>query len=93
MKQLGPFDLHKMLAGFEDKSAVAIATFAYCEGPGHEPIIFQGRTEVKFPTALPSLANLRLTEMDRANWYRPEGIRTSVGDFIKLGQVTALTAA
>jgi inosine triphosphate pyrophosphatase len=47
LKQLGPYDLHKMLAGFEDKSAQAIATFAYCEGPGHEPIIFQGRTDVR----------------------------------------------
>jgi inosine triphosphate pyrophosphatase len=35
-----------MLAGFEDKSAQAVCTFAYSEGPGHEPIIFQGRTDV-----------------------------------------------
>ena len=35
-----------MLAGFEDKSAQAICTFAYCEGPGSECIIFQGRTHV-----------------------------------------------
>lgn len=35
-----------MLAGFPDKSAQAVCTFAYCEGPGHEPIIFQGRTDV-----------------------------------------------
>jgi len=47
LKQLGPHNLHKMLAGFEDKSAQAIATFAYCEGPDHEPILFQGRTDVK----------------------------------------------
>lgn len=46
LKQLGPQDLHKMLAGFEDKSAQAVATFAYCEGPGHEPVVFQGRTDV-----------------------------------------------
>jgi inosine triphosphate pyrophosphatase len=35
-----------MLAGFDDKSAQAICTFAYCEGPDHEPLIFQGRTHV-----------------------------------------------
>jgi inosine triphosphate pyrophosphatase len=46
LKELGPDDLHKMLAGFEDKSAQAICTFAYSEGPGHEPLIFQGRTHV-----------------------------------------------
>jgi inosine triphosphate pyrophosphatase len=45
MKALGPYDLHKMLDGFEDKSATAVATFAYSEGPGHEPILFQGKTD------------------------------------------------
>lgn len=39
--------MHKMLAGFEDKSTQAVCTFAYCEGPGHEPILFQGRTDGK----------------------------------------------
>jgi inosine triphosphate pyrophosphatase len=47
MKALGPYDLHKMLDGFEDKSAQAVATFAYSEGPDHEPILFQGRTDVR----------------------------------------------
>jgi inosine triphosphate pyrophosphatase len=35
-----------MLAAYTDKSCQAVCTFAYCEGPGHEPIIFQGRTDV-----------------------------------------------
>lgn len=39
--------MHKMLEGFEDKSAQAVCTFAYCEGPGHEPVLFQGRTDGK----------------------------------------------
>lgn len=39
-----------MLAGFEDKSAVALCTFGYCEGPGHEPIIFEGKTTVSLDT-------------------------------------------
>lgn len=47
MLALGPHDLHKMLAGFDDKSAEAVCTFAYSEGPGHNPIIFQGRTPVR----------------------------------------------
>jgi inosine triphosphate pyrophosphatase len=47
MLSLGPLELHKMLAGFEDKSAQAVCTFGYCEGPGHEPITFQGRTDGK----------------------------------------------
>ncbi|KAF1998885.1 Ham1-like protein [Amniculicola lignicola CBS 123094] len=44
---LGPQNLHKMLSGFDDKSASAVCTFAYCEGPGHDPVLFQGRTEGK----------------------------------------------
>ncbi|KAI9661654.1 MAG: nucleoside triphosphate pyrophosphohydrolase ham1 [Bathelium mastoideum] len=47
LKALGPHDLHKLLAGFEDKSAQAVCTFAYSKGPDHEPIIFQGRTQGK----------------------------------------------
>lgn len=47
MLALGAQQLHKMLSGFEDKSAQAVCTFAYCEGPGHEPVLFQGRTEGK----------------------------------------------
>lgn len=47
MLALGPLQMHKMLAGFEDKSAQAVCTFAYCAGPGHEPVLFQGRTDGK----------------------------------------------
>ena len=35
----------KLLAGWEDKSAYALCTFAYCAGPDSEPILFQGRTD------------------------------------------------
>ncbi|OJD39023.1 ham1 family protein [Diplodia corticola] len=47
MQSIGVQNLHKMLDGFEDKSAQAVCTFAYCEGPGSEPILFQGRTDGK----------------------------------------------
>ena len=46
LKALGVQQFHKLLAGFEDKSAQAVCTFAYCEGPDEEVIVFQGRTEV-----------------------------------------------
>ncbi|KNG48339.1 ham1 family protein [Stemphylium lycopersici] len=36
-----------MLSGFDDKSAQAVCTFGYCEGPGKEAILFQGRTDGK----------------------------------------------
>ncbi len=46
LKALGVEQFHKLLAGFEDKNAQAVCTFAYCEGPGKEVLIFQGRTKV-----------------------------------------------
>lgn len=52
---------HKLLAGFDDKSAQAVCTFAYCEGPGHEPIVFQGRTEVSHAVASGLLMLVALT--------------------------------
>ncbi|KAH7393117.1 inosine triphosphate pyrophosphatase-like protein [Cadophora sp. MPI-SDFR-AT-0126] len=51
LEALGHQGLNDMLAAFPDKSAQAVCTFAYCEGPGHEPIIFQGRTDGKIVPA------------------------------------------
>lgn len=45
LESLGPEKLHLMLAGFDDKSAQAVATLGYCWGPGHEPLLFQGRAD------------------------------------------------
>ncbi len=45
-EKLGCDGLPNLLAAYSDKSAQAVCTFAYCEGPGHEPVIFQGRTHV-----------------------------------------------
>lgn len=43
---MGHVGLNKLVEPYEDKSAVTVATFAFCAGPGEEPILFQGRTEV-----------------------------------------------
>ncbi|KAI4128566.1 MAG: hypothetical protein LQ338_002660 [Usnochroma carphineum] len=43
LQALGHEGLNNLLAAYEDKSAQAVCTFAYCEGPGHEPLIFEGR--------------------------------------------------
>uniref|UniRef100_A0A0M3IK75 Inosine triphosphate pyrophosphatase n=1 Tax=Ascaris lumbricoides TaxID=6252 RepID=A0A0M3IK75_ASCLU len=45
LKNLKPAGLYKLLAGFEDKSAYALCTFAYCEGDGKPVILFRGRTD------------------------------------------------
>ncbi|PLN84889.1 inosine triphosphate pyrophosphatase [Aspergillus taichungensis] len=42
---LGNDGLIKLIDPFEDKSAAAVCTFAYAEGPGEEPVVFQGRLE------------------------------------------------
>lgn len=45
LDKLGPEGLHRMLAGWEDKTAVAVCTFAYSSGNVDEPILlFEGRT-------------------------------------------------
>lgn len=46
LDKLGPEGLHQMLHGWEDKSAEAICTFAYCAGEPKDPVLlFQGRTQ------------------------------------------------
>lgn len=42
VEKLGPSGLIRMLAGFDDKRADAVCTFALC-APNEEPIIFVGR--------------------------------------------------
>lgn len=53
-----------MLAGFEDKSAYALCTFAYSAGPDSEPILFEGRTEVIYHM----LKFLFICKWTRAKW-------------------------
>ncbi|KAI9096923.1 inosine triphosphate pyrophosphatase [Phlyctochytrium arcticum] len=43
LEGVGHEGLNKMLAGFDDKSAEAVCTMAYCK-PGEEPILFEGKT-------------------------------------------------
>lgn len=46
LKEIGTRGLTNMLAAYDDKTAYAVCTFAYCE-PGSEPILFEGRTKGK----------------------------------------------
>jgi inosine triphosphate pyrophosphatase len=46
LEALGHEGLNKMLDSFADRSAEAVCTFAFSNGPGEEPLIFQGRTLV-----------------------------------------------
>ncbi|KAI5862840.1 inosine triphosphatase [Durotheca rogersii] len=47
MQSVGHVGLNNLLAAYEDKSAQAVATFGFCRGPGHEVLLFQGRTHGK----------------------------------------------
>ncbi|KAM3914208.1 inosine triphosphate pyrophosphatase [Leptodactylus fuscus] len=45
LEKLKPEGLHQMLAGFEDKSAYALCTFAYSTGQPEDPVLlFRGKT-------------------------------------------------
>lgn len=60
MQALGHEGLNNLLLAYEDKSAQAVCTCAYSEGPGHEPIVFQGRTTV----CLSALPTAPITSVD-----------------------------
>jgi len=47
LQPLGTKGLYKLLSGFDDKSAYALCTFAYCSGnPGDDKVhLFRGRTD------------------------------------------------
>lgn len=45
LEKLGPEGLFRMLAGWEDKSAQAVCTFAYCSGDPEQVVLYKGITE------------------------------------------------
>lgn len=45
MEKLQPEGLYTLLAGWNDKSAKAICTLAFCESEDSDPMLFQGITE------------------------------------------------
>ncbi|KAK7417315.1 nucleoside triphosphate pyrophosphohydrolase ham1 [Neonectria magnoliae] len=51
MASIGHEGLNNLLAAYTDKSAEAVCTFGYSAGPGHEPILFQGRCPGKIVPA------------------------------------------
>lgn len=49
LQDLGHQGLNNLLAAYpDDNGARAVCTFGYSPGPGHEPILFQGITNVRF---------------------------------------------
>ncbi|UNI19190.1 Adenylate kinase [Purpureocillium takamizusanense] len=46
LSETGHQGLNNLLAAYPDKSAEAVCTFGYSAGPGHKPVLFQGRCPV-----------------------------------------------
>ena len=51
LEKLGHEGLNNLLVAYEDKTAYALCTFAYCPGTGQEVLIFDGRTPGKIVPA------------------------------------------
>jgi len=51
LDKTGHEGLNNLLAAYTDKSAYAQCVFSLSLGPGHEPIVFVGRTEGKIVPA------------------------------------------
>jgi len=47
LDKTGHVGLNNLLAAYEDKSAYAQCIFAFSQGPGHKPILFDGRCPVR----------------------------------------------
>ncbi|KAH7203191.1 inosine triphosphate pyrophosphatase-like protein [Fusarium oxysporum] len=74
LEAMGPEKLHLLLAGFSDKTAQAVATIGYCQGPGHEPVLFQGRID---GTIVPARGVMRY------GWqtcFQPDGIGLTLAE-------------
>lgn len=51
LNDIGHDGLNNLLAAYEDKGAKAVCTFGFSQGPGHEPVLFQGITQGKIVPA------------------------------------------
>lgn len=78
LQALGHQGLNNLLAAYDDKGAQAVCTFAYCEGPVQEPIIFEGRVQVGLRPKLGEFQGL-LILLPRARLFQPEVLQNLVG--------------
>ncbi|XP_070341753.1 inosine triphosphate pyrophosphatase isoform X3 [Equus asinus] len=76
LEKLKPEGLHQLLAGFEDKSAYALCTFALSTGDPSQPVrLFRGRTSVRTH----ALTHLSPLSSGRAGSWCPEAAGTLAG--------------
>lgn len=79
MESVGLEGLNKMLVGFSDKGAAAYCNIAYTTGPDVEPILFEGRVEVR-DHARPEGFGSDLTVYD--SWMRRAMVSTMSATFM-----------
>ncbi|XP_030703402.1 inosine triphosphate pyrophosphatase isoform X3 [Globicephala melas] len=69
LEKLKPEGLHQLLAGFQDKSAYALCTFALSTGDPSEPVrLFRGRTSHLATTILLCVAKSSATSDTSYKW-------------------------
>ncbi|NXE67385.1 ITPA pyrophosphatase, partial [Calcarius ornatus] len=82
LEKLKPEGLYKLLAGFEDKSAYALCTFAFSSGNPEEPVrLFKGQTHGELSVlqrcAVVSLL-LTLVSVPRSYAEMPKAVKNSI---------------
>ena len=72
LQALGHEGLNNLLVAYKDKGAQAVCTFSYCSGPGHEPIVFEGRVTVscKLPPAQITTEPCKGQDSTRSRFYQ-----------------------
>lgn len=74
VNSIGLDGLVKMLNGFDDKSANAITTFGFCEGPGKEVLLFQGITTGQI------VKSTGPTDFGWDSIFKPDGFETTYAE-------------
>jgi hypothetical protein len=75
LEELGNDGLNKLLVPYDDKSADAVCTFAFSLGPTSEPLIFQGRLQVRIESVGGFNSNTALTVVLGQNCSRERTAR------------------
>jgi len=88
LSETGHQGLNNLLAAYPDKSAEAVCTFGYAAGPGHKPVLFQGRCPVRVAPAGMDKFRPADRQVSRVRSCHPEGRLISVSQSSLLDEDT-----
>ena len=77
LEKTGHAGLNNLLAAYDDKSAYAQCIFSYSSGPGHAPVVFDGRTAGRIVPARGP------TDFGWDPVFEPEGLTTTYAEMDK----------